>query len=364
MTQGDVLHMIIQDESGTAISMELYGVSDNINPEDVGAGRLMDYDGNIYTTVVIGTQEWIIENLRVTHYADGTDIPELTLAADWIAEDGSAGHDGAWCYYNNDADNLTDYGLLYNGRAVLNAKELAYFERDGVQQTGWRVPSKADLETLRDYLGGETVAGAKIKEIGTTYWLTPNLGATNSSGFSLRAGGYRDDSGNFANINEQGGLWSTTEDTWDIDLFFALAYYDTITLDCSPTAVQNLYGFSVRCVRNTSAYIPITITVDATPGFEISSPVGYGLIGESTVRVTFMCDAFPVLGGGGFTMLIEDADGNDLFYIDGGVDASMTAEGGVFFDSNLMVGYETGIPLSRALVNGDVLTVKCSGSWA
>jgi len=77
-----------------------------------------------------------------------------------------------------------------------------------------------------------------------------------------------------------------------------------------------------------------------------------------------MCDAFPVVGGGGFTMLIEDADGNDLFYIDGSESGAMTAEEGVFFDSNLMSGYETGIPLSRAIVNGDSLTVKCSGSWA
>ena len=364
MSQGDVLHMIIRDETGTAVSMELYSVSDTVNPEAIGYGELTDYDGNVYTTVVIGTQEWIVENLRVTHYADGTAIPEITLDADWLAEDGTAGHDGAWCYYDNDSSYLSGYGLLYNGWSVLNAKELCYFERDGVQETGWRIPSKVDLETLRDYLG-EGIAGAKVKEIGTTHWNTPNLGATNSSGLSLVGGGYRSDSAAFDKINQQGVMWSRTEDVVDFDLYYAIAYYDAITLDApAALALPNTYGMSVRCVRDISSYIPITITVDATPGFEISNAVGYGMIGESTIRVTFMCDAFRVVGGGGFTMLIEDADGNDLFYIDGSVSGAMTAEEGVFFDSNLMSGYETGIPLSRAIVNGDVLTVKCSGSWA
>ena len=189
MSQGDVLHMIIRDETGTAVSMELYSVSDTVNPEDIGYGELTDYDGNVYTTVVIGTQEWIVENLRVTHYADGTAIPEITLDADWLAEDGTAGHDGAWCYYDNDSSYLSDYGLLYNSHAVANTKELCYFERDGAQQTGWRIPARNDWQTLIDYLGGNLVSGAKIKEIGETYWLTPNVGATNESGFSARGSG-------------------------------------------------------------------------------------------------------------------------------------------------------------------------------
>ena len=361
MSQGDVLHMIIRDETGTAVSMELYSVSDTVNPEDIGYGELTDYDGNVYTTVVIGTQEWIVENLRVTHYADGTAIPEITLDADWLAEDGTAGHDGAWCYYDNDSSYLSDYGLLYNSHAVANTKELCYFERDGAQQTGWRIPARNDWQTLIDYLGGNLVSGAKIKEIGEVYWLTPNAGATNESGFSARGSGFRDSDGAFYSIKSI-ALWASNTTLSD-QYYQPYVEFGSIGFDVSGVNPPKI-GVAVRCVRDISSYIPITITVDATPGFEISNAVGYGMIGESTIRVTFMCDAFPVVGGGGFTMLIEDADGNDLFYIDGSVSGAMTAEEGVFFDSNLMSGYETGIPLSRAIVNGDSLTVKCSGSWA
>ena len=508
MSAGDVLHMIIRDETGTAVSMELYSVSDTVNPEDIGYGELTDYDGNVYTTVVIGTQEWIVENLRVTHYADGTAIPEITTAVynDWflpskdefteiknelisysignfteptywtsteiseylawtdgtgdhgntfktasiavrairaftsvtsyslrdigpaggwifykdgdnyleaassdlsysawsnisdqlIGTTGSAigtgsdnttaiisqsGHtnsaaklcsdlsefgwtndtNGAYCYYDNDSSNLADYGLLYNGYAVLNTKGLSYFTRDGVEETGWRIPTYADWVTLQDYITA-IAGGGKLKEVGTTNWLTPNSGATDLYGFKALPAGMRSPvDGNFYHSTRYGYFISSTEYLADY-VFNTLLSYDNILFPIG--YVLKSMGCSVRCVKSISTLVTVTITVDATPGFEISNPVGYAVVGESTVRVTFMCDAFPVVGGGGFTMLIEDADGNDLFYIDGSVSGAMTAEEGVFFDSNLMSGYETGIPLSRAIVNGDVLTVKCSGSWA
>lgn len=365
MSAGDVLHMIITDETGTAISVELYGASDPNNAEDVGYGELTDYDGNTYTTVVIGTQMWIIENLRVKHYADGTVIPEVTADASWTAQDGTAGKDGAWCYYNNDSANLADYGLLYNGWSVLNAKDLVYFERDGVQEIGWRVPTSIDLETLRDYLGGGIIAGGKIKEIGTTYWTTPNLGATNSSGLSLRGGGIRDTDGSFLYLKSNGLIWTSTEGSVSFDLYCGEAYYNTITFDAPyPAALVNSTGMSVRCVKSTSTAIPVTISVDSTPGFTISSEAGYAIIGNSTMRVTFMCDAFPTVGGGSFGIEVTDASSNVLLRIEAN-GSNLLGETGVFFDSDTMwPNYGDTLTLSRAIVTGDSLTVKVFGSVA
>lgn len=361
MSAGDILHMIIRDESGTPISVELYGASDPNNAEDVGYGALTDYDGNIYTEVTIGTQKWIVENLRVKHYADGTVIPEVTADASWTAQDGTAGKDGAWCYYNNDSAYLADYGLLYNTYAVINTKELCYFERDGAQETGWRIPTRTDWQTLIDYLGGYLIAGAKLKEVGTDYWLTPNSGATNESGFSLRGGGFRDSDGTFYSIQSIALLASSTNLA---DQYYQpYAEYGSIGCDVEGVNPAKV-GVSVRCVKNISSLVPVTISVDATPGFTISSEVGYAYVGNSTIRVTFMCDAFPVVGGGSFGIEITDASSNVLLRIEAD-GSNLLGETGVFFDSDTMwPDYGNMLTLSRAIVTGDSLTVKVFGSIA
>jgi uncharacterized protein (TIGR02145 family) len=208
---------------------------------------LKDIDGNIYTTVVIGTQEWIIENLSTTKYADGTPIPNLSLDVDWGAEDGSMGHDGAYCYCENNIVNKTDYGALYNWYAINNSKGLAYFERGGLQEIGWRVSGDTDFDVLVAFLGGDTIAGGKLKESGLTHWDSPNDFATNETGFSARGTDVRDLMGNFGNDKSTAILWSSTgyADTlaWRRDL-------QNVNAQIHRYGADKRSGFVIRCVKD------------------------------------------------------------------------------------------------------------------
>lgn len=199
-----------------------------------------DADGNIYTSVIIGTQEWLIENLKTTKYRDGTPIPYITLAADWITEDGTLGHNGAYCPYNNDPLNIPVYGLLYNWFAVDNIKGLA--------PTGWRIATSADYSTLHTFIGGIAVAGGKLKEMGITHWTTPNTGATDDYGFKSVPSGMRAyDTGGFNSIKNTCYIWSATATGVPTATMITMIY-DGIT--SSPAAINKKYGMSIRCMRN------------------------------------------------------------------------------------------------------------------
>jgi uncharacterized protein (TIGR02145 family) len=203
---------------------------------------LMDIDDNGYTTIVIGNQEWIIENLKVTHYADGTAIANLTADVDWIAD-----AMGAYCFNNNDITNKNIYGALYNWFAVNNAHGLAYLERGGIEETGWRIPTVADIDALIAFLGGSAIAGGKLKEAGTTHWNAPNTGAIDEYGFKHLPGGARNSDGSFLLPGEWGSLWSAIEGT-AADAYFYTAhniatYFDKVLYDKHG-------GLSIRLVRN------------------------------------------------------------------------------------------------------------------
>jgi uncharacterized protein (TIGR02145 family) len=153
------------------------------------AGTVTDIDGNVYQTVTIGGQEWMAENLKVIHYCNGDSIPNVTDAGVWTSLT-----TGAFCEYNNNVNNVATYGRLYNWYSVNDSRNIA--------PAGWHVPSDADWKQLEMTLGmsqsqadatgiRDTTEGAKMKEAGTTHWLTPNTGATNESGFSALPGGYR-----------------------------------------------------------------------------------------------------------------------------------------------------------------------------
>lgn len=196
---------------------------------------VQDFDGNLYTTIRIGTQEWMVENLRTTHYADGTDIPNLTANLDWTGDTS-----GAYCWYNNDAVTYDDYGCLYNWYAVNNAHGLA--------PIGWRVATDADWTTLTTYLGGLATSGGKLKETGTIHWTTPNTGATNEVGFISLAGGYRNAIlGVFADIGNGGYFWTSTIQMLNFAWYRSL-YYNTIEVSRFSHSVKA--GYSVRCVRD------------------------------------------------------------------------------------------------------------------
>jgi len=146
---------------------------------------------------------------------------------------------GAWCYYNNDPSNNCIYGKLYNWYAVNDPRGLA--------PVGWNVPTGAEFTTLITALGGESVAGGKMKVTGTTTWQSPNTAATNTSGWAGLPGGYRNNSGEFINIGNYGDWWSSTA-FGSTDAFSRYLYYNYASANRSN--FLKTFGLSVRCVRD------------------------------------------------------------------------------------------------------------------
>jgi uncharacterized protein (TIGR02145 family) len=155
---------------------------------------------------------------------------------------------GAYCWYNNNIINKTTYGALYNWYAVNNPHGLAFFKRGGVQENGWRIPTDTDYTNLSTYLGGDTVSGGKLKEIGLDHWTSPNTSATDQYGFKLYgAGGRAGSSGIYTVLNLYSDLWSSTgynsTSAWGKGFAYNLA-----TMAYSNYPKNN--GFSVRCVKD------------------------------------------------------------------------------------------------------------------
>lgn len=220
--------------------------------KDADIGVLTDRDGNIYTEVVIGNQIWLIENLIVTQYADGTPIPNLTLDADWLAEDGSAGHNGGYCWYDNDAATYRDYGILYNAYAYTNAKGLAYMLRNGVHEEGWRVPKLQDWAKLASAVGGAYNAGGKMKETGLVHWSAPNTEATNESGFTALGGGYRNKiDAAFSGLKDW-AFFATNEMFDETEIYLPNLVANNGVFYITPHLDKNLVVANVRLVRDLS----------------------------------------------------------------------------------------------------------------
>ena len=195
-----------------------------------------DADGNVYHTVTIGTQVWTIENLKTTKYNDGTVIPLVTNQTTW-----NLLSTPAYCWYDNDgATNKVTYGALYNWYTINTGK---------LCPTGWHVPTDAEWDVLSGYLGGDVVSGGKLKESGTTHWISPNTEATNESGFTALPGGFRYNDGTYNGIGSNGYWWSSTE------LDASYAYYRYMIYNSGSVYWYSYYydkanGYSVRCIKN------------------------------------------------------------------------------------------------------------------
>jgi uncharacterized protein (TIGR02145 family) len=201
----------------------------NCPPETV-----TDIDGNVYRTVTIGSQVWMAENLKVTHYRDGDSIPNVTDSTIWPNL-----LTGAYCDYHNDTTLVPTYGRLYNWYAVADSRTIA--------PAGWHVPTDLEWQTLVDSLGDSTVAGGKMKEKGYAHWFDGNVGATNESGFNGLPGGYRYGTGSCLDMTVSAYFWTSTE--------YAYSYAWARILSCYGAGVYHayrpkLYGFSVRCVKD------------------------------------------------------------------------------------------------------------------
>lgn len=199
-----------------------------------GGETITDIDGNVYNAVSIGSQTWMKENLKTTKYNDGTVIA-------YPGTDNTAWQNittGAFAWYNNDIANKAVYGALYNWYAVFTGN---------LCPTGWHVPTDAEWTTLTSYLGGESVAGGKLKEAGFAHWLSPNTGADNSSGFTALPGGIRAYFGQYLGLSNDCFWWSSTE----YDATKALSeilYYGSSGVGMDYAIKTS--GFSIRCLKD------------------------------------------------------------------------------------------------------------------
>jgi uncharacterized protein (TIGR02145 family) len=194
-----------------------------------------DVDGNVYHTVTIGTQTWLKENLKVTHYRNGEAIPVETDNILWCKL-----KSGAYCDYDNNFDNSGIYGRLYNWYAVHDSNNIA--------PSGWHIPDVTEWQTLASFLGGNDIAGGKMKEANYIHWMNPNNGATNESGFTALPAGMRHaENGAFMSKGAMTMLWSSYQD----DLTSANNLYLGYSFPDATNAYIHLNtGLSVRCIKD------------------------------------------------------------------------------------------------------------------
>jgi len=209
---------------------DVTGSTTNIQESDI----VKDIDGNIYHSIKIGSQVWMVENLKVTHYRNGDPITNVTDGKLW-----SNITTGAYCNYNNDEKNAVIYGRLYNWYALNDNRNIC--------PAGWHVPSDEEFKILETYLGGSNIAGGKMKEASVTHWINPNTGANNESGFTALPAGCRLNNGDFLNINKDVHFWTSTErnnsGAWT-------RYLSDDSLESFHHYGSKHYGFCIRCIKD------------------------------------------------------------------------------------------------------------------
>ena len=241
-------YRIDENEQWISIADSVTGFSYNwrvpITPSNKCLARVTAKVSEIYPSceggeVQICLQTWMCKNLDVEYYRNGDPIPEVTDPSQWANL-----KTGAWCYIVNDPAYGKIYGKLYNWYAVNDPRGLA--------PDGWHIPTDAEWTELTNCLGGSSVAGGKLKCIGTKedgngLWRSPNTGATNESGFSALPGGYCNKLGFFNDIGLLGLCWSATEHN-DPHAWIRYLYYGNTILSRGVT--EKVRGLSVRCVKD------------------------------------------------------------------------------------------------------------------
>ena len=209
-----------------------------ISTISIHAQTVTDVDGNTYNTISIGNQIWLTENLKVTKYNDQEPISLVLDDASWSTQT-----EPAYCYYLGDIANANIYGNLYNWHVINNAKNVC--------PSGYYVPSIADWEELITFVGGNAVAGGKLKEMGLEHWSDPNIGADNSSSFTLLPSGWRaNNNGLYENLSYMAYVWSSTSiDAQSSSII--LVGYDSPA--CYTSDSHILTGLPIRCLKDKSA---------------------------------------------------------------------------------------------------------------
>ena len=189
--------------------------------------------------VSIGAQVWMLKNLYVEKFRNGDPLKEVKTNEEW--EKAGENCEPAWCYYENDPANGEKYGKIYNGYAVIDPRGLA--------PNGWKIPSEIEWTKLCKFLGGEKIAGIKMKS--TSEWDVHSIPlarrcGTNESGFTGLPGGYRNNDGTFCGVGKDCSLWSSTDMFGRLDLR-AMDYAESCLMKSS---LGKSYGFYVRCLKD------------------------------------------------------------------------------------------------------------------
>jgi uncharacterized protein (TIGR02145 family) len=201
---------------------------------------IYDRDGNLYNLVTINGQVWTASNLKTTKFSNGDPIP--TTASPTTDISGETAPIYQWL----DMDPLlldisATYGRVYTWYAASDSRNVC--------PTGFHVPLSSELDALTTYLGGSSLAGGPLKEIGTTHWTTPNTGATDLYGFTALPGGQRISVGSFASTYTYGFFWSFSVDEYNNALSWGEGLVNT-----DATFGKNGYnpkgGVSIRCLKN------------------------------------------------------------------------------------------------------------------
>lgn len=199
-------------------------------------GTVTDIDGNVYNYIGIGGQIWMEENLKVTHFRNGEEIPEVSDYTLWYNT-----FTAARCSYDNNPANSAIYGHMYNWHAVSDPRNIA--------PEGWHVPSDDEWDALINWSGGPDSAGVKLKEAGFGHWSAPNEGATNESGFTALPGGWRINMGYFYDLNTRGYWWTVSNDYLPSNMATAYGMYND-SLKVEDLAIITNFGLYVRCVKD------------------------------------------------------------------------------------------------------------------
>jgi uncharacterized protein (TIGR02145 family) len=244
MSSGNYLIMPgISEPNNTVGTLHTCGAT-NVHNANLSYGTMTDQQGNVYKTIVIGSQEWMAENLNTSIYRNGDAIATDLTNIEW--QNTINTHLGAWAYHNDDASYACPYGKLYNWYACADPRQLC--------PTGWHVPTDTEWNDLINYLGGNEIAGFEMKTKGsvesrTGLWYSGYQNASNNSGFSGTPGDARYPNGVYSSIGYTGYWWSSSENSFNTNVasmsFLSYSLNDALRNDYDKQA-----GFSVRCLRD------------------------------------------------------------------------------------------------------------------
>ncbi|MCK4748828.1 MAG: fibrobacter succinogenes major paralogous domain-containing protein, partial [Bacteroidales bacterium] len=301
------------------------------------SGTVIDFDGNVYYTVRIGEQNWMAENLKVTHFDDGT---ALLLVEDNAAWATGGNGDKTYCWYENNSESGEIFGALYPWHTAMNSAASSGKNPSGIQgicPDAWHIPSDEEWKQLETFLGMSLAdvenpdwrganEGGMLKQEGTTHWNDPNSEATNSTGFSALPGGLRNYEGVFSTAGEYSHFWTATgydnSNAWVRNLG-----YDRSGVGRFYVKKDN--GSSVRCVEGQGYSVPVLTTRAVTnisgstaeSGGEITDDGGNAI---TTRGVCWSTSQEPTLsdnvttdgaGTGNFTSEITDLIPGTLYYV-------------------------------------------------